>query len=543
LLQADFLVIASREDIDSSSPWNHALLRQIPQAFLGAIKVFNGGELRYLWLSYLPLRPYVGDFFKDLEKDTIKLLCMSPILESFAGVLKPPSSLTYVPATFTDQQGKPLILTKSTKDKYLSHKYPQTEHDSLSALGVQTLTTDGFIDDLRQFILKHPAVFQTMPDVWHARLAEILMSVILRNSLWKTALSSLKIVPLRDGQWVSMDSGDLLFPSRSQHLVIPKGIEIFEIHPSVEMNYFRRQLLVSLGAKEFEARQICEIIIRAHKTPLLPIDALSASDIVSHALFLYNAGFKNTERHDIWFISETGSYCRGSQIYIDSDVPYSAQSMFAKDRSRIPFLHQTYYELFSSIDEQPESPFETPFWQKWLMKNLNVAHIPRLAAPSIGAPFSLSPDFETLLNPVLSKELLLMLGQHWKYYSKWITDGEKTDAKTVWQISQQKMRDKISSIDVKCFGELISPLSKTFLPVTSMRLETFVYVPFLDVPEPDHEQWNYLRHFGVVVQLDANFFLECLRRLKDNKASINAVSQLYGQIDSWVTQENTNTIR
>jgi hypothetical protein len=76
-----------------------------------------------------------------------------------------------------------------------------------------------------------------------------------------------------------------------------------------------------------------------------------------------------------------------------------------------------------------------------------------------------------------------------------------------------------------------------------MRLETFVSIPFLDVPDPDHDQWDYLRHFGVVVQLDAGFFLECLRRLKDTKALIKAVSHLYGQIDPWITHENADTIR
>jgi hypothetical protein len=543
LLQADFLLIASREDIDSSSQWNKTLLSRIPQALLGAINEFNEGELRYSWLPYLPLRPYVGDFFKELRRETIGLLCKSPILESFAGVLKPPSSLIYVPESFADKEGKPLILTDSTKSKYMSHRYPPSEQPRFSSLGVQSLTTDGFINDLRNFISKCSVDFQEMPDAWHSRLAETLMSAIIRSHFLKPTISTLKVVPLRDGQWASMDKGNFLFPSRSNNLVVPNGIEISEIHPCVETNYFRRQLFMALGAREFQADQICDIIIRTHENSDFRPSALSTSDLIAQVVFLYNADWKNAERRDVWFITETGSYRRGSQVYMNSDVPYSAQSMFANRRSIIHFLHRDYYTAFSSITLPSEWRSETPSWQQWLVKQLNVAQIPRMATPSIGAPFSLSTDFECLLDPYLSVELLLMIGQHWKHYSKWIVDGETKDTKTGWQISQRKMRDKISSINVKCHGQLISPLNKTFLPITNMRLETFVSIPFLDVPDPDHDQWDYLRHFGVVVQLDAGFFLECLRRLKDTKALIKAVSHLYGQIDPWITHENADTIR
>lgn len=65
----------------------------------------------------------------------------------------------------------------------------------------------------------------------------------------------------------------------------------------------------------------------------------------------------------------------------------------------------------------------------------------------------------------------------------------------------------MSSIHVKCHGYFISSLNKTFLPITKMQLETFVSIPFPDGPDPDHDQWDYLKHFGAVFQLDAGFIL------------------------------------
>src|SRR5204863_9181358 len=128
--------------------------------------------------------------------------------------LIPPSRLIYVPKSFSDEEGKPLILTQSTKSKYLSHKYPSNDCSRLLQLGVGSLSTEDFMEDLRSFILEYPDDFQGMPDTWHSRLAEVLVSSIVRSKSHRAIVSSLKIVPLRDGQWASPNDGNLLFPFR-----------------------------------------------------------------------------------------------------------------------------------------------------------------------------------------------------------------------------------------------------------------------------------------------------------------------------------------
>jgi hypothetical protein len=519
------------------------LLNFIPHALHGAIKEFNRGKLRYSWLPYLPFRPDVSDFFQRVEEETLDLLHRSPILESFAGELTPPRNLTHVPESFTDKDGKPLILTQSTKSKYLSHKYPSRDLSRLLHLGVGSLSTESFIEDLRSFISGHPDDYQGMPEKWHSRLAEVLVSSIIRNKLYRDAFSALKIVPLRDGQWASSNSGSLLLPSRSESFLVPKGINVLEIDPRADTDYFRRELFVALGAKEFQAERICGIIIRIHEEAELQPNTLSTSDLISQLVFLYETGWKNAERRDIWFTTESGSYCRGSQVYMDSDVPYSAKSMFAQNRAEIPFLHQDYYKAFSSITAPSKPPLETGGWQEWLAEHMNVAQIPRLAAPPIGAPFSTSRDFQFLLNTHPSTELLLLIRHHWNYYSRWVVHKERRIKAADWDISQEKIRDKISYMEVKCRHGLVKPLNQTFLPLSSMKLEKFVSVPFLDVPEPDNDQWDYLKHFGVVVELDAVFFVEYLRRLKNVCTSREQVSKLYEQIGLWTTGDNAGAIR
>jgi len=444
---------------------------------------------------------------------------------------------------FSDKEGRPLILTDVTKMRYLSHKYPSSDRHLHSSLGVRDFTTEDFLNDLRHYLKKTPADFRNMPYSWHSRLAEALLSAIARSLHWKPTIADLEIVPLRDGRWVSMKSGNLLFPSRSSNLVVPKGIDIFEIHPCAETDYFQRQLFMSLGAKEFQADQICDIIIRTHQKSDFPPNGISTSDLMSHAIFLYNAGWKNTERHDIWFATEAGLHCHGSYVYMDSDVAFSAKSMFAKHRSEFHFLHQKYYATFSSITLPSDSQSEMHAYQEWLLEQGNIAQVPRLATPSNGAPFGLSKDFKYLIDLDLTVDILLLLKHHWKHYSKWIVNREKNRKSTIWEISQQTLRSKISSMDVKCHGEITSPLNKTVLPLTEMHVEAFTSAPFLDVPEPNDDRWEYLSDFGVIVQLDAMFFVDCLRRLKEGKTSTKEAALLYGYIDQYTNPENTGDIR
>ncbi|KAF2269756.1 hypothetical protein CC78DRAFT_452837 [Lojkania enalia] len=546
LLQADFVLIASREDIDSSSQWNKALLEMIPKAFHGAIQEFNRGPFRYSWLPYLPSRGTVADFFKRLEENVLKILSKSPILESFAGVLTPPRELIYVPERLCDESGTPLILTPETRSSYVSNKYPSSDRYRLMQLGVTPLSVEDFIKDLGKFILEYPEDFQGMPESWHSRLAEVLASSIMSSKDYQNAVSNLQIVPLRDGRWVAPREENLLFPSRSKPLIIPNGIDVVEIHPEAEADYYRRQLFMILGAKDFRAEQICEIIIKTQEKESFRPENLSRKGLISHVEFLFKSGWKNGNERDLWFVSETNGYCHGSEAYINSDLPYSAKLLFAEAREKFPFLHPDYYEAFPEKGANPEAKLDgenAETWEKWLVNHMNVAQIPRLATPSLRPPFLLSPDFNFLVKKYPSSEILLLLRYHWKYYSKWIVTRETQKLKEAWDLSQRQLKSKISSLEVKCRRGLVHPLHQTFLPVSSLQLESFVSVPLLDVPEPDHDDWDYLKHFGVVVELDANFLVECLRRLKSTGTTRKQVSQLYGHIAMWITPDNAGVIR
>jgi hypothetical protein len=74
VIQADFILLANREEIDSGSDWNRVLLKNIPKALLAAINYFNTGPFRFSWLRYLPLRQETDDFFQNIWPNTQEVL-------------------------------------------------------------------------------------------------------------------------------------------------------------------------------------------------------------------------------------------------------------------------------------------------------------------------------------------------------------------------------------------------------------------------------------------------------------------------------------
>ncbi|KAH8900859.1 hypothetical protein GQ53DRAFT_863613, partial [Thozetella sp. PMI_491] len=108
LIQADFLLTANRESVESSSPWNDALHAGLQNAFVAAIQRFalmptlQGQGLCYTWPKYLPRERRNFPFWDTLHNNMVHNLRLLPLLKCRGPDidLKVPSSLCYVPQQF-----------------------------------------------------------------------------------------------------------------------------------------------------------------------------------------------------------------------------------------------------------------------------------------------------------------------------------------------------------------------------------------------------------------------------------------------------------
>ena len=523
-MQSDFLLIANREDIDPSSEWNIGLRKAIPFAFLEAARKLNQDQkLRYTWIRLLPVRTRIEDFFENLATDIIRLLADEPVVESYSGVLRVPRDLIYVPKWCCDKTGVPLTLTEKTKLHYVSKHYAAIDWPVLRQLGVVELTPENFLLDLKDLVNDNPEQFKEKPSKWHSTLAQMVSNIITREAWLRSHVASLKIIPLRNGQWVSPTYGCLFFPHESRPLHAPEEVGVFELDFDACKDNNRKQLFIQLGVQIFQDLAICNAVVAKHADLRFKPDLLSIDCLFSHVEFLYNAGWVNPGSCDLWLSAEDGSPRKGSRLYLESTDQHTATSLFAVNRDRVKFLHKDYYRLSNGNMEEKR-------WQEWLLANLHVAVVPRLIEPSVGLPFQLSEDFMFIFKRYGSATSLLLLRDNWEYYSRWLEGGSFRDVGQEWRVSRMAVTFTLRALEVQCLGGISTPLQGTFLPKIQLPPELSISVPLLSIPDADNPRWVVLKHLGVITEMGVDIFIHCLHQLKRTDVGIEIVSQLYHEI-------------
>jgi hypothetical protein len=576
MIQADFLLIASREDVDNSSRWNKSLRDQFVDAFLESIAWFNSGSFRYTWLRYLPPKPVSIDFFSPLKECLIKRLSTEPVLESWDEKLRPGSSLTYVPEKYMDHEGVPLTLTPSKHGVYVSHGYNHDDAEQLKLLSVTEMDDTLFLDHLEAIIKYQDDFFRSKTPEWHSRLAMVLVKIwetpiqaetrrlvyrlrrqeresgsrrrffgkavpdVLRpldpeieeaedTKVTRERIKKLPIIPLRDGQWCCAANNNIFFPGESEQWELPGGVDLLVVDSKVAQDVPRANLFRVVGVQDFKVNSITQLIVANHSDKSFDPAGIPRVDLISQILFLYTTGWRNMDGKPFWFATESDGRALGSTIYVDDDiVPHSASKFFANNRKKFQFIHPDY---------KTAHPRNEADWLAWLNLNMSLSNVPRLirlireVAPRSWV-FEMSHEFEFIIKAWSSLDAIALLCYYWEVYKPFIEPltNEFEDASV--EESYRSLKKKISAMGVKTTEGEISRLDETFLPLGEVPEETKGCVSFLDVPDPEHSRWQVLATFGVGVKQDVNFWLRCLDKLCGNSCQLKQVTYFYEQIQA-----------
>lgn len=575
LIQADFLLIASREDIDNSSKWNQSLQDSIVEAFLESVRWFNSGSLRYTWPRFLPAKEAGSDFFSPLKSRILARLASEPTLEAWNEKLLPASQLIYVPGKYMDDDGVPLTITTAKHNVYISQNYSHDDYEHFKALNIVEMGDALFLDHLEEITRHHHAEFVTKPSRWHSRLASVLAEIweapqtesrrrifqfsgllddeAPRRPLYgghsrRSRLSrlgdsgeedqsrriqermiQLPLIQLRDGQWICGEGNKVFFPGDSESWEIPGGINVLVVDPEAAKDLPRTHLFRILGVKDFKINSITQLIVSNHSDKSFDPSSVSRGDLISHMHFLYTTGWRNIDGKPFWFATELDGRAPGSTLYVDdAEVENSASKFFANNRKKFQFIHPDYQNA------HPRDPIG---WLTWLKVNMSLSNIPRLIRPIREVTprswvFEMSPEFEFVINAWSSLDALRLLCDHWSVYQFWIVplSTEFTDASI--EASYRSLKKKISAMAVKCTDGTTCRLDETFLPIGDVPAESRGRVSFLDVPEPEHPRWQPLAHFGVGAKQDVHFYLHCLEKLSCSACELKQVTYFYEQIQA-----------
>lgn len=528
LLQADFLLIASREDISRSFKWNKALRDAAVDALIKAAQAFNRGRMKYTWLRYLPLKDEVSGFFERFKNRLLDQISNEPLLENWNDDMVQPSTLTFVSKEkFADSTDRPMTLAYGNPNKasvYLSPRYSDADLDYLKAIGVKEMSNEDFLRDLASFMDGHFLEFQERPLEWHTRLAEVLIPLALNPTLLPS-IKELKLVHLRDGRWVSVAGHErsILFPGEPDGCEVPSGIDFLVVHQRAALNPLINQLYSSIGVHHFSVSRLFDFILEMHKDPNFNPRRISRGALISQAAFLYSAGWRVERNARIWFVSERNERVLASRLYMDSEEEHSASSIFVNHRNRFPFLHPEY---LSAIPGNREN------WLRWLVEELNVAIYPRIHKYVSETSFDLSNEFRfiSVNRPI---DFLVLLKNRWDKYSSYIEKDENQAAGTEPNVSRTRIRENLAAVRVRCQDRQLYRLDQTFLPLEELVSVAQGCVPFLDVPDPQDRRWLVaLRPLGVGIKNDLNLYLRALQSLQGTDVSQTTVSTFLEQIQA-----------
>ncbi|XP_026170473.1 protein NO VEIN isoform X2 [Mastacembelus armatus] len=293
IIQGDFDIPSSREDVDRDSSWNQWLRSEIPQLFLQAMDVFTdhpefkGLEGLCQFLQFIPLPDEVLDFFKPVAGQIIQLLKGKAFLPTLSSdgkiVYKLPSQV----AVCQDPVIRDVI-GRDELERHLSLSYlhpglgPAPPTSLLSHLGVRylqgsdvTTVTTAMAKDLMRVEGIHS-------DGALCQLARLLVCNFraLEHGYGETdsilqTLRDLPIIPLADGRVVALNGEGVFFPMEETKTTKKKAKSqtgalsaLYEdlnvVHPSLLScvepleNQQVRELLRRLGVHELEPQELLE---------------------------------------------------------------------------------------------------------------------------------------------------------------------------------------------------------------------------------------------------------------------------------------------
>lgn len=559
LLNADFILTASRQTIDVSLPWNLALRDALPLALVNSVDHLIDSPCKYTW-PWFATAAAPSTFFQPALRGARHTLASKPTLESCDGRLRLPTELVYVdPTIFAGDDGYPMTLSGYTEAHYLSLNYPTWTIDSILSLGVRRLTNEEFLRDLDRMITDDSDGFHSRSLKWHEELATVLLPLVDVHEL-EGSIRKLGIIPLLDGSWTN---SEILRGRRAPRPVFwPSNIDLHGSEAKLSfsiikadflLGFQRRKLFERLSITTLDPQRICNGIVAAHTASgtgsFSDPTTVSNSALISHALLLCKESWTSRSHQppELWFASSDGRRRRGSDLYNtryawDFSQTHGVAGIL---QAMSPRLHLNYFELHT-----PNQEFENPLdssvsasdrpedFVNYVARTFRVSTVPRLVEnnASDACDFSLSEDFRDLFNKFHASHVLQLILDKWAFYSSWIELEELHRHCEGCLNSRANLLRDIGKSPSRIEHGPHTKVMDTVLPDVDPLIQDGSFaLPVLQVSNFEDEAVRHrLRYLGVTTHRGSKFYLKCLKAIRrQSSPSERHVAYLYEQIQGY----------
>lgn len=526
IIQADFLVTASREEVIEDNSWNNFLRDGIPDAFIAAVKQLKNSkqdpERQPAPISYLPLpidiqneffQPVVTRLLERIRREDIILTCDMTWCIPAKAMYLPKAFMRAIPGEATS---KPLIpnnkLKAILKMDYIHESYDWDEYEPiLKALDCKPFAFANLVACLKSYNGPVPKIDM----LWHRDVVDCLATHYRERRgastelVSKATLKQLNIYIVEDGLGIRKtdlsDNCVFFFPPTGQLPTIPDRSMVILHRESFQS--FSHEFLADLGVKELRVSAMAELVIDLYtKNEMGIILERTPQELLAHVDFLrrhlgdLTNNFRIRLRKDILLRTKDGNYRNPDQLYIPTESSsYDISKIFSS--SKISPINNQYFEGDANMKQD---------WMIFLETHCGVHRAVPLQDGAL--PDWLVKQIKVQTDGRFGGSILAMFADFWsKVYEP------------IYQLSQRKFCDQLGDMLVRCEGDKVSKLKLTALRTPVLEGVFGDDRDYLELKGEgdvskesdgaDLDRWMFLKVFGVSVVPDVHEALKVLERM------------------------------
>ncbi|RDH34980.1 hypothetical protein BDQ94DRAFT_168668 [Aspergillus welwitschiae] len=300
------------------------------------------------------------------------LIAVTPVWRSRHGnSLRVIDSVAFLPDDFKNSDGNPL-LDDSSLDPFLFAAYPAALEEILEEYGLMILSFDLVLNILENDLARSTSIVKShfTSAEFHCRISQLLLEIEDEDAEMST-LKGLAILPLRNAEWVSANSGTIYLP-KTREIDIPADVDIRVLDLAVLASEGRKALFVHLGTVEPSVNAVRSAILANYSLPYREMCGESKSHLrylyLTHKLHHSEDGYCANRVH-----CDNGHTVnpQEKEMYLPSINPYGPEGLLGRTGNsqgmNILLMHSTYLE---NILARPHSAQLS--WREWLSTSFGI---------------------------------------------------------------------------------------------------------------------------------------------------------------------------
>ena len=458
VIQADFETSATREAIETTSKRNDALGEHIAQAFTAAVLEMCEQKtlLQYKWMRYLPSEDDGNawdPFWISVIQNIATRLKATPVLRPAShGRLRKIQELKILSGEAKDENGKPLF-NDMQPEIYMAPEYLRTDLNRLKNFGLRKMSMGELAHRLQHDLDSETSRMKgtTTTDEWHRRAALLLQpSPKIEWGYVAWQIRETKLLPLRDGTWVSIIDGPVYYPDLGS-LLIPNRLQLKVINPSAANHPERRRFFDRLGVKTATIEFVRTQIASRYQSASLQVYRYDSLADLQFLYLTHNNQSRVGETLRI-LLSDGDSLEDPTKVdmYLASHDPLSPAQLLPRtpNRSNPEDGRLTFIGDWYVTSPPPDPPAGLPAWVDWLHDTIGIRRDLRLKDRSSN---KLSDAVQYVAKHQSSK-FMRLLNKLWRLQGAELRHNNA-------------IKDQLRETEVLCRGGEFRKLRHTFLPM------------------------------------------------------------------------------